>query len=88
VSWTNNGTNTPDRSGTKDAPAIYARHLAPEDIRVVIAFYRTPAGTRLMQVVPAIIGEIFAVALPAMPTLIAETHDEFLQLARQRGYVK
>jgi len=32
--------------------------------------------------------EIFAVALPGMPAVVAETHQEFLELARQHGYLK
>jgi hypothetical protein len=72
----------------KDAPAIYARHLTPEEMRDIAAFYRTPTGTRLMQVVPSVMGEIFAIALPGMPGVINDTHEAFLKLARERGYIK
>jgi hypothetical protein len=72
----------------KGAPAIYARYLSPEEMRGVIEFYRTPTGTKLMQVVPALVAEMFAVALPGMPTVINDTHEEFLKLARERGYIK
>jgi hypothetical protein len=72
----------------KDAPAIYARHLSQDDMVSIMTFYRTPAGTKLMKEVPAIVSEIFAIALPGMPTVVADTHQEFLDLARQRGYLK
>ena len=72
----------------KDVPAIYARHLSEQEMREIIAFYRTPAGTRLIQAVPAVVSEIFAIALPGMPAVVSETHEEFLKLARERGYVK
>ena len=72
----------------KDAPVIYARYLREEEMREIIAFYRTPAGTRLMQIVPPLLSEMFAMALPGMPTVINETHEEFLNLARQRGLIK
>ena len=72
----------------KDAPVIYARHLKVEEMREIIAFYRTPAGTRLMQVVPPVLSEMFAIALPGMPAVINDTHEEFLCLARQRGLIK
>jgi hypothetical protein len=72
----------------KDAPAIYARHLSREDMVAVIQFYRTPAGTRLMQAAPAILAEIFAIALPAMPTLMNDTNEEFIKLARDRGLIR
>jgi hypothetical protein len=76
------------RAVMKDAPAIYARHLTVDDMRQIIAFYRTPAGAHLIQAVPSIVSEIFAIALPAMPTIVAETYEDFLKLARERGYVK
>jgi hypothetical protein len=44
------------RALVKDAPAIYARHLTPEEMREIAAFYRSPTGTRLMQVVPSAVG--------------------------------
>jgi uncharacterized protein len=76
------------RAVMKDAPAIYARHLSVDDMRQIIAFYRTPAGAHLIKAVPSIVSEIFAIALPAMPTIVAETYEDFLKLARERGYVK
>jgi hypothetical protein len=76
------------RALMKDVPGIYARHFSLDDMRQIIAFYRTPAGERLIQAAPDIVGELFAIALPAMPNLVAETYDEFLKLARARGYVK
>jgi hypothetical protein len=72
----------------KDAPAVYARYLSHEDMVEITQFYRTPAGTRLLQAVPAILAEMFAIALPAMPTLMNDTHEEFLKLARERGLIR
>jgi hypothetical protein len=72
----------------KDTPAIYARHLAPEDMRAIAAFYRSPTGTRMLQAVPSIVGEIFAIALPGMPGVIGDTHEAFLTLVRERGLIK
>src|SRR5262245_8296753 len=53
----------------KDAPAVYAHYLAADEMREVIAFYRTPAGSKLMRIVPALLSEIFATALPGMPAV-------------------
>jgi hypothetical protein len=76
------------RAVIKDLPEIYARHLTPPEMREIAAFYRTPTGTRLMQVVPAVIGEVFAIVLPAMPSVVNDTHEEFLRLARERGHIR
>jgi hypothetical protein len=72
----------------KDTPAIYARYLSREEMREVIEFYRTPTGTKLMQIVPSLVAEMFAIALPGMPAVVNDTHEEFLRLARERGYIK
>jgi hypothetical protein len=76
------------RALLKDAPAIYARHLTPDEMREIAAFYRSPTGTRLMHVVPSVMAEIMGIALPGMPGVINDTHEAFLQLARERGYIK
>jgi hypothetical protein len=72
----------------KDAPSIYARYLSQEEMRDIIAFYRTPSGTKLMRLVPPMVAEIFAIVLPGMPAVVSDTHEEFLQVARERGVVK
>jgi len=72
----------------KDAPEIYARYFSQAEMRDIIAFYRTPTGTKLMQEVPSLVAEMFAIALPGMPAVVSDTHEEFLRLARERGYIK
>jgi hypothetical protein len=72
----------------KDLPQIYARHLSPPEMREIADFYRSPTGTRLMQVVPSVISEVFAIVLPAMPNVVNDTYEEFLRLARERGHVR
>jgi hypothetical protein len=76
------------RALLKDGPAIYARHLTVEQMREISAFYRSPTGTRLMHVVPSVMGEIMAIALPGMPGVINDTHEAFLALARERGHIR
>jgi hypothetical protein len=76
------------RALLKDVPAIYARHLTTDEMREIAAFYRSPTGSRLMHVVPSVVGEILGTALPGMPGVINDTHEAFLQLARERGYIK
>jgi len=72
----------------RDAPVIYARYLTPDEMSEIAAFYRSPTGTRLMQVVPSVVGEILGIALPGMPGVINDTHEAFLNLARERGHIK
>jgi len=41
-----------------------------------------------MPVAPSVVSEILAIALPGMPGLVNDMHEEFLKLARERGYIK
>ena len=49
----------------KDIPAIYARHLNAEDMRVLAAFYGTATGTKMLQAMPKVLPEAFASVLAA-----------------------
>jgi hypothetical protein len=69
----------------KDVPAIYARYLTAEDMRTLAAFYGTPTGVKMLQALPKILPEAFAVVLPRMQSMAAETQDSFLKLLRERG---
>jgi hypothetical protein len=69
----------------KDVPPIYARHLTAEDMRVLAAFYGTPTGAKLLQALPKILPEAFAIVLPRMQSMTSETQDAFLKLLRERG---
>ena len=69
----------------KDVPAIYARHLNADDMRVLAAFYGTATGAKMLQALPKIMPEAFATVLPRMQSMTAETQDAFLKLLRERG---
>jgi hypothetical protein len=69
----------------KDVPAIYARYLTVEDMRTLAAFYSTPTGARLLQVLPKILPEGFATVLPRMQSMAGETQESFLKILRERG---
>ena len=66
----------------KDVPAIYARHLSADDMRVLAAFYGTSTGTRMLQAMPKVLPEAFASVLPRMQSMLADTQDSFLKLLR------
>ena len=69
----------------KDLPAIYARYLSAEDMRTLAAFYGSPTGAKMLQAMPKILPEAFAVVLPRMQSMTAETQEAFLKLLRERG---
>jgi hypothetical protein len=72
----------------KDIPTVYARHLTAEEMSDVAAFYRTKSGARMLQALPAIVPEAFALALPRLQRLNGEAHEQFLKNLRERGLIK
>lgn len=61
---------------------IYTRHLSAEDVKAMLAFYKTPAGQRVVKAMPAITQESMAIG-NAWGQKIAR---EVIQEARERGY--
>ncbi|HKA70600.1 MAG TPA: DUF2059 domain-containing protein [Xanthobacteraceae bacterium] len=70
----------------KDAPAIYARHFTAQELRDLVAFYRTPLGTKTQQVMPYLSGEIMGLIIPRLQDVISRTNDAFTKILSQRGY--
>lgn len=52
----------------KDAPEIYARHFTAEELRDIVAFYRTPSGKKALQTMPKVTAETFQVIGPRLET--------------------
>jgi hypothetical protein len=69
----------------KDVPAIYARHLSADDMRVLAAFYGTATGVRMLQAMPKVMPEAFASVLPRMQSMLAETQGLVPQAAARAG---
>jgi len=70
----------------KDGPLIYARHFTVQELREVIAFYRTPTGGKLLQVTPKLTAEVMAMITPHMPDFYGRTIEAFAKVLRSRGY--
>jgi uncharacterized protein len=70
----------------KDGPAIYARHFTAQELREVLAFYRTPTGAKLLKVTPQLTAEVMAMITPHMPDFYGRTIEAFAKVLRSRGY--
>jgi hypothetical protein len=70
----------------KDGPAIYARHFTVQELREVLAFYRTPTGGKLLQMTPKLTAEVMAMITPHMADFYGRTIEAFAKVLRSRGY--
>jgi uncharacterized protein len=68
-----------------DAPAIYARHFSAQELRDMLAFYKTPTGQKALQVMPQLTAEVFQMVMQKMQGLQVQIMGAFNNVLRQRG---
>lgn len=70
----------------KVAPDIYAQHFTADELRQLLAFYKTPLGSKVLTEVPKVMGEYTAKALmPMMGPMQAELQDSIQTVLRNHG---
>jgi uncharacterized protein len=68
-----------------DAPAVYARYFTAQEMRDLIAFYRTPAGAKTLRVMPQATLELTAKQLKRVQGLQEKVYLAFLNVLQKRG---
>jgi hypothetical protein len=69
-----------------EGPAIYARHFTAQELREIIAFYRTPTGSKVLRMTPQLSAEVTAMITSHMPDFYTRTSEAFTKVLRSRGY--
>lgn len=72
----------------KELPAIYARYYTADEMREIIAFYRTPTGTKMRAIASRIDGDIAALTSSDLPALQSQLVQSFNAILRQHGYLR
>jgi hypothetical protein len=72
----------------KDAPAIYARYFSAQELREIAAFYKTPAGSKALQVMPKVMAEFYGTLVPRMTSFQKEFQARFQAILQKHGYQK
>lgn len=73
-------------SGMKESAPSYARYFTAQELREIIAFYRTPVGAKAMIGMPLANSEIIKGIGPRMQMLSAMVNQRFALILQQRGY--
>ncbi|MGH6884508.1 MAG: DUF2059 domain-containing protein [Geminicoccales bacterium] len=68
-----------------DAPAVYARFFTAQEMRDLIAFYRTPAGAKSLRVMPQATLDLTAKRLERIQGLQEKVYLAFLNVLQKRG---
>jgi hypothetical protein len=69
----------------KDAPAIYAKHFSAQEMRELVAFYKTPVGAKSLRVLPQAMADINAKMAPRLQGLQERVSLAFLNILQKRG---
>lgn len=68
-----------------ETPAIYARHFTADELRALVAFYRSPVGRKSLAVMPAIVGDMVRITTERLPLVTAEINEAFRLKMRAKG---
>jgi hypothetical protein len=70
----------------KEAPAIYARNFTAQELRDMLAFYKTPTGIKALTVLPKMMPEIMAPMMARMPALQRDLAARIEAIMQKHGY--
>jgi hypothetical protein len=69
-----------------DMPAIYARYLTAQEMREIVAFYRTPTGAKALKVMPQATADSISLIMPRLQGMQEKANLAFLTILQKRGY--
>jgi uncharacterized protein len=68
-----------------DMPTVYERYFTADELRDLVAFYRTPLGAKVLRTLPQATTDMFALMAPRMQGLQERVHLSFLNILQKRG---
>ena len=70
----------------KNAPAIYARNFSAQELRDILAFYKTPTGAKALRVMPKVMADVGATLAPHMPAFQRDMGARITTIMQKHGY--
>jgi hypothetical protein len=71
-----------------DSPAVYARHFTAEELRAMLAFYKSPVGQKALHTMPAVMAELGQQMAPRMQAFQEDLHAKMEATLKKHGYGK
>ena len=71
-----------------DSPAVYARHFTVEELRAMLAFYKSPVGQKALHTMPAVMTELGQQMAPRMQAFQTELHTKMEATPKKHGYAQ
>lgn len=70
----------------KASPQVYARNFTAQELRDILAFYKTSAGAKALHTMPKVMGEVMAQMGPRVQLFQEELNGRMLAILEKRGY--
>ena len=71
-----------------DVPGVYARHFSAQELRDMIAFYKSPTGAKSLKEMPALLAEVSQQITPRMQRMQTDLNVRIETIMRNHGYGK
>jgi hypothetical protein len=72
----------------KEVPPIYAKYYSPEELRDLLAFYKSPIGKKSLQTMPTVLADVTALMLPRVDTFQRDLDARITAVMQKHGYKK
>lgn len=73
----------------KIAPTIYAQHFTADELKGLLAFYKTPLGDKMLAEMPKVMGDFTSTAMiPMMAPMQSEIKASLETIMRKQGTAK
>jgi hypothetical protein len=69
-----------------DVAAIYANHMTAQEMRQIIAFYRTPVGAKALALMPRVNTELLSAMAPRLKDLHQKITTALADILQKKGY--
>jgi len=70
----------------KDAPETYARHFSAQELRDMVAFYKSPSGAKALREMPKVMADVGSRMAPRMQALQEEMDGRMRAILQKHGY--
>ena len=71
-----------------NAPEVYARHFSAQELRDMVAFYKSPTGVKALHEMPKVMVDVSTQMAPRVQAFQSELRAQMSEIMRQHGYPK
>jgi hypothetical protein len=68
------------------APAVYAHHFTAQELRDMLAFYRTPTGVKALHEMPTVMSDVMAQMGPRVQAFEQDLNAKIVAVMAKHGY--